>query len=155
MLNAFRTLCILIPFFAGLALCARSCRQCTGSQTISFDNYITGPQAEAFFKASIGNCATGADFEIQSTLSSVCQTSCAVKQVDPNRTICVTQGPQVCKVWTFDVKAWRYCGNGRSVKLNKGRHCIGSLCAASDNLDLNCVRSVHCRGDCDCNKCGC
>lgn len=155
MLNAFRTVCILIPFFAGLVLSGKSCRQCTGSQTLSFDNYISESQAVAFFKASIGNCATGGDFEIQSTLSSICEISCITEQVEPKTTFCVNRGPQVCKVWTFGVKAWRYCGNGRAVKLNKGKHCIGHLCAASDNLDLNCVQSVNCRGDCDCKKCGC
>lgn len=155
MLNVFKALFIFTGLIAIAAAGHNSCRQCKGAQTITLNTRVGNAQALAFFKASIGNCATGGDLEVTSALGSDCEVPCATNREMPHTTYCVLWAPRVCRIWTINVKVWRYCGNGGLVNLKKANHCSGGLCASSDNLSLTCWKSVECRGDCNCGSCGC
>lgn len=149
-----KSLFAFILLLAGFALSHNSCRLCAGDQRIIFDKFTFENEAVAFLKASLGNCATGADFEITRVRRQNCVDPCTTGVVK-TWTNCAAFGNFACKYYIFDVKIWRYCGNGGFVRLTKGGHCIGPRCATLDTLAISCTKSVECRGDCDCVACGC
>lgn len=136
MLHLYKAILLFVALFAGQVISANSCRQCWGKQTIEYKNRVTQQDATNFFTASLGDCATGADYRIDAVAPSDC-----------------LQGK--CKKWVFTLWIWRYCGNGPSNYVNKGAHCIGSVCAVSDERGLTCHHSVQCKWDCDCLECQC
>lgn len=156
MLN-FHILLALLHISVGLAASHNSCRQCMGNQAITFKTRVSQDSATSFFKASLGSCATGNDYYVQLVEPSDCLIPCVVEAIDNNkRRYCQKFGEKVCLTYKFNIRVWRYCGNGGSVTLNKGAHCsIQGFCVASDSLSLSCNRSVQCRGDCTCSNCGC
>lgn len=137
----------LILIFVGLVLGGEdSCRQCQGTQSIAFDTYTSPAAAEQFFRFSIGYCATGEDYWIDL----VEKKDCTIQYTKGS-----TLGSFVCLNYVFHIRVWRYCGNGGTVELPKFDHCQGKLCASTDNLNMKCHKSVHCRSDCNCDACGC
>lgn len=155
MLFDYQAILITFHFFAGHAMGLNGCRQCTGTKIIIFNNPVSEDQAMEFFKTSLGNCATGDDYDAYRGVAEGCQLPCVRPVVGPRTTSCAQFGPVRCPKWTFTLKMWRYCGNGGSVTLNKSDHCSAGVCAISDNLRLVCTRSVRCLGDCNCAECGC
>lgn len=146
---------VLVSLLVTLTLGKNGCRQCIGSQQIGFDYFNTRENALAFFRASLGNCATGSDYEIQSVEPSVCLRECASGSGGAQLSECTEYKDTKCRAWLFKVKVWRYCGNGPSVSLKKGKYCIGSKCVTGDTLELQCKNSVDCMAACNCKKCGC
>lgn len=140
MLPFLKALTILIFFFLEQATSLKSCRQCSGAERITFNTYVSYDQSLAFFRTSLGGCATGNDYLVLVSYFSDCMSH---------------TGPPLCKYWVYVVKIWRYCGNGGRVSLDKGIHCSDNLCAIYDNLSLSCTKSVECRGECTCAQCGC
>lgn len=139
-----------MSLYAALGSCRNSCRQCQGVQRLSFDYYTREDVATNFWKASIGNCATGAELDVIGKLNTDCRGYCVEWSDDE----CV-KFIDICKNWFFTLKIWRYCGNGGSVNMNKGKHCINNICATQDNFSFSCSHSVDCHGDCHCDQCGC
>lgn len=139
MLNIIKVLVVLVSLFAGSLAGKNSCRQCVGNYNLQFPNYVSRAQATSFMKTSMGSCATGNDYNI----------------VDVGPGDCAGGNKNLCRVWVFNLRVWRYCGNGGSVDLKKTNHGIGSLVASLDELSLTCTQSVECRGSCNCAECGC
>lgn len=155
MLHELKSALILITVLVGLVAGRNGCRQCLGMQRVIFDHHISEQQATDFFRKSLGECATGNDYQITAVLSNWCQYPCLEQIKESNRTLCKTFGTTVCTTWGFQIKVWRFCGNGSRAIWSKGRHCIDGLCATNDDLGLSCTQSVECRGTCHCNLCGC
>lgn len=159
MLAYFNALLILVLLFAGGVVSRNGCRQCTGRRFLRFDNFLTVEQATAAFKASIGQCATGNEFETLVIDQLDCQQPCLRWSKMPcecGPPVCLQYtGIKTCKAWLFYVKAWRYCGNGSVVDFDKGRQCFGGQCVSHDKYALSCNQSVDCNGTCDCKQCGC
>lgn len=149
----FKYLYLLVCVFAELVTCHNSCRQCGGSKRITFARQVTRDEAVAFAKASIGACATGAELEIGEVESSDCTAPCTSWVHWPDQ--CGAYGHMACFNYVITVKVWRYCGNGGTVNLKSTQHCIGGLCAKTEELDLYCHKSVECHGECNCVQCGC
>lgn len=105
------------------------CRQCQGTQTITFKTDVNAAQAVKFLQYSLGGCATAYDFDIQNI---------------------VKNG----RVWTFTVKVWRYCGSGGSNYVERGARCLDDICVTADRHVLTCNKTVACRGECDPIFCG-
>lgn len=130
----------IVDFFFLLSVCLavtpKSCRQCDGKYLVIFNSYVSEAQAREFIKTSLGGCATGNEYLL----------------FNPGSNDCLGT---TCKDWFFDMKAWRYCGNGGSVTLKKDNHGIGGLMALKDYMGLTCTRSVECHGNCNCVQCGC
>lgn len=143
---------ILLLLLAGLTTGKNSCRQCIGAQRITFETHISLDLATTFFKRSIGNCATGGELEIHRVEKYDCRAPCISEM--PNGD-CGVSGPSICTEYNFKIRVWRYCGNGGSLVLNKGTHCIDNECARTDDLGLTCYLSVGCKGKCDCKNCKC
>lgn len=154
MLILIRLVILTLPIFLGRALSGNSCRQCSGTHTLSFPNFVTEDNGLAFVEYSLGNCVTGYDYYVEKTEKRNCQTPCMSISGSPGHQ-CLQYAPLECKDWIFHLKIWRYCGNGGSVNLPKGHNCSPAVCADVDTLTLNCNKSVGCKGNCDCKKCGC
>lgn len=150
MLDVFTYISLLLSLLAGVAATKNSCRQCLGQQHLTFDHYVPIQVAEAYWKASIGTCATGGEHEVRASLSTDCIKPC-IQFVGGK---CVRWSYE-CKNWDFTLKIWRYCGNGGSVELRKANHCADSICTTEDHLTLACSPSVECHGNCRCSECGC
>lgn len=150
MISVVRIMIALIYIFAGRVTGKNDCRACLGYQRVYFDYYVSEEVASTFWKASTGPCMTGNDFNLLGTQTEECMQICTQKVGD--RCVKMENG---CKSWNFNLKIWRYCGNGGSVKLTKGKHCAGGICADQDTLTLTCNPSVDCHGDCNCRQCGC
>lgn len=130
MFHAVKALFVFFFLSGGLVAGRFGCRLCSGHQIINFDSDVNEAQATTFFVNSLGKCATGNDYEILKIES---------------------KG----RVWTFHINVWRYCGNGASNFVERGKHTIGTLTALSDGRALKCTKSVTCSGKCDCPLCGC
>lgn len=146
---------LLISLLSCSSVAKNGCRQCTGFKTISFGVYTSQSAAFAYFRASLGNCATGDDYQLIRVETVDCIRHCDNAAVEGHHTFCGRYSDYSCKHWTFILKAWRYCGNGPSVNFSVDNNCIGSKCALSESLSLVCSRSVECKGTCDCGLCGC
>lgn len=118
---------LLFSLFAGLS--SAFCRQCLGKQVITFNKSVNKQQAIDFFKSSLGDCATGNEYDI----------------------LGVTQNN---KTWTIQLKIWRYCGTGGSNFVGKGAHCINDVCVSQDYRVLTCWKTVNCHDECDFTACG-
>lgn len=148
----FTKLLVVLTTLLAVRAGKNSCRQCVGSQSLLFNAYTHPIDALNLFESSLGSCATGKDYEVTSVVEDNCTEPC----LDPvPYRECRNRAPKVCKKYTFNLKVWRYCGNGGSVSLRKTNHCSAGVCSASDYLSLTCYQSVECRGDCNCAQCGC
>lgn len=152
MLNFLKVSYVILALFSSKVL-GQGCQQCTGTQTLTFTNYILPERATTFFLTKFWECATGRDYKINGVTSSNCLTGCISRDMAGN---CVQTGnlPQ-CKTFNINVSAWRYCGTGGSVKLTKNNYCLGVDCAVQNELVMTCTRNVQCGGTCYCNQCGC
>lgn len=140
-----KTFLLWVILYAGIAHSRNGCRQCEGFETIWFRNKASLADATAYMRASLGNCATGNDYSILLAVGTVCDD-------------CVGRCPDdklICYRWWFDLRIWRYCGNGARLMLDKRSFCNNGLCSFKDFLSLECLKSVECRGDCKCRTCGC
>lgn len=136
---------ILTSCLAGIVESGKSCRQCTGTLRIVFSDYVSLEVAKTFIQRNLDNCVTRAAYLVDSVVA-----------VYTNEFTCYAANKYLaCTEWTYKITAWRYCGNGGSVALKRGQHCIDRICVNQDDLNLTCTRSVECKGDCDCSKCGC
>lgn len=153
MLNQFKTVLILLSILAGLSVARNGCRQCIGYQKIFFGNYVTYEQALGFFRSSIGACATGNQYIIDSVQKDECMLPCLDVVQEPNITFCRNFKEEVCRYYTFNIKVWRYCGNGGKALLSKGYHHIDNVYASADDLNMTCYRSVDCVGTCTPSQC--
>lgn len=136
MVNFLRLVFFLLAARVAHAIAHNSCRQCNGLHKFLFTSYVTPDAAKSFLKASIGSCATGAELDIASYTTDVCQ-------------------GDACKYYYFTINVWRYCGNGGSVIIKRKSHCIAGVCNEGEYLGLTCTQSVVCHGDCNCAQCGC
>lgn len=131
MLHILRVVLAFLSLYAGVTSARYGCRQCKGIQTITFATAINKDQATLFMRSSLGECATG------------------------NNEYLILSVAQEGNTWTFGLKIWRYCGNGGSNYVDKGKHSIGGITATADERDLDCFYSVECHGTCHCDQCGC
>lgn len=129
----------LLLLYMGHVFARNGCRQCTGTHILNFKDYATLVQVEEYLSGTLGKCATGHQYEVNSWTASDCS---------------VTDS-QCCKNWDILVRVWRYCGNGGSVFLDQSNVCDGNRCTLYDRLVLTCKQSVDCRSKCDCKACGC
>lgn len=146
-------ICLLI---IGQALSKNGCRACEGTQSLTFSAGITQEAATSFLVQSVLGCATGDEYQIDRIDRGGCQTDCLREGGVPPDTQCAAEGPQKCHIWLFNIKIWRYCGNGGLLTLRRGSYCDKfSICSLTDTLTLTCHKSVECHTKCDCSKCGC
>lgn len=96
---------------------------------MKFTRSVTDAEAGAFFKNSIGGCATGNEYNALSV-------------------------SLLGNTWTVELKIWRYCGHDKSNYVNKGAHCFGNVCSSVDYRVLTCTKVVTCDGDCTYLDCG-
>lgn len=136
MFSLYKLACLLFALLAVNAATGKSCRQCTGDYLLILNDYATEAQARSFIKTSLGGCVTGGEYEL----------------IHPGSNDCLRGA---CKVWFFNINAWRYCGNGPTVVLKKDNHGSGGMLALKDYLSLSCTESVVCHGNCNCAECGC
>lgn len=151
-ITLFGVLALLLNLTSG----KNSCRQCTGVMNYEFNNFISVDDALEFLKTSIGDCTTGQILDLTTAHAGPadCQYRCRPGETGPQ---CLEPGATIakCKYWYFNLTVYRYCGNGGSVKLEKGEHCAAGLCAIKESLTLTCTKSVGCVGNCNCAQCGC
>lgn len=140
MLAITRLALILTTLSASIILASKSCRQCSGLLTVTFDDFAVRTLADEVFKSNLDGCATGNQYDILDVRSDgLCDT---------------TTKPFACKKWVYSVKVWRYCGNGSNVLKGKAEPRLsfrcrgGGLCSASSYLSMTCNPSVECRGSC-------
>lgn len=116
----------------------RECRQCVGSQIITFTGPTSEQDAVNFFQSSLGSCASPQEY---STLA-------------PKKSGCTMAGKtEVCTTYEYDLRFWRYCGVGTSVNVNGGAHCFNNICSRTDVRTLTCNDQVKCIFVCP-NTCG-
>lgn len=137
MLNIFKLAFVL----ASAALCLanldpKSCRRCHGTFNVNLNLAVSKQDAVNYVVGTLGRCATNAEIDIGVPTTPGCSPGGA------------------CKVWSFPVTAWRYCGNGGLVSLDKTNQCNGGLCG-NTTLRMGCDKSVVCHSDCNCVECGC
>lgn len=152
-----KAILLLVIFLASRVKSRNGCRQCIGRQFLRFDNFKTQEHAIESFKVSIGQCATGNEYEFEVINLFDCRQPCLTSITLPSGEVkCQTYtGIKECKAWTYGIKVWRYCGNGGIVNFSKGRQCLDYRRVARDDTILSCDKSVDCHGQCDCKQCGC
>lgn len=143
----------LLALFSGEAVAKRGCRQCKGTHHAVFTGYAGESEALAFFRNSLGKCATGGDYEILDIVPKSCVDPCP-ESIRREKN-CVNRGTDMCMEYILYYTVWRFCGNGPSVFINRGNHCSAGLCSSTDILSLTCNLSVGCNEECDCKKCAC
>lgn len=152
MLKTIRIGFLIVNFLAAWAYCFPGCRQCTGTLNIVFTDYVDENLATAFFRSQFGDCATGGQYDIKKVDRSDCQPSCVHAKGYPP----VCHGdPGSCKLFTFTLKVWRYCGEKKSIALDKESHCFLGVCSLKNSLRLTCGMDVRCATFCQCSNCGC
>lgn len=116
----------------------RDCRQCTGSQTIVFNEPTSNSDALLFFQKSLGLCGNLYEY-----------ITIAIKKNG-----CFIRGSlEVCTRYEYVLRFWRYCGKGNSVNVNRGARCLNGICAKSDIRTLTCTKQVQCQYLCQ-DDCG-
>lgn len=127
MLSILKSGLVFLTLCLGLTS-AFKCRQCTGTQTITFVNSVTLEQATDFMRDSLGYCATGGEYQI-------------------------TNVSQTGLKFVFTLHIWRYCGTGGSNVVNRGGHCYNKMCSILDKRELTCTRTVKCADEGNCTDC--
>lgn len=130
----------IAAILAGNALARNGCRKCVGGQALNFQDFTTLDTVKAYLDGTLGNCATGGQYDITNIVPTVCDP----KYKDP-----------VCKSWKLDLTVWRYCGNGPKVDFDRGKTSVGNIHGTWDKLELTCNPSVDCASKCYCSSCGC
>lgn len=120
---------LLIAFSIFCGLVSGRCIQCQGKQVITFAGDVNSQQANDFFKSSLGDCATGDDYDILYVSTSG-------------------------RTWTWDLRIWRYCGIGKSYYVDKGPQCFNGVCSTADKRTLKCSKIVYCYSTCTPWECG-
>lgn len=144
-------------FFISLSLdqvsARNGCRQCTGVQRITFKTGLLKSDALKFFNGSFLPCATGNNYQLDGVTGTDCELRC-IDEYPGLVPRCVLYG-LFCKVWSINMRVWRYCGNGGSVHLERGSHALKEITSETDTLSLTCTKSVQCQWNCHCDQCGC
>lgn len=132
---------VLFSIFAASAIAAASCRLCSGTLTLTLNNFATQANVNNMVRYYMSGCATGLQYQITG-------------YSNPPQTCVQGSNPLKCKSWTVSLKAFRYCGNGGSVSKTFGHNaCDGGVCASSNLLTMSCNPSVACADTCDPNYC--
>lgn len=137
MTSLFKFAFFLVVLCVGPVWGRNGCRQCVGFQRITFGDFTDVLTATAFFRSSLGGCATGNQYDLLASVGNSCSSS------------------NNCKNWEFKVEIWRYCGNGGNGSRAQGHHCIDKVCALYDTLSVSCTKSVDCNTKCYCDVCQC
>lgn len=145
MFAVFKSTILLAIFCAGSVIASKSCRQCHGELTVTFDGFATRALADEVFKSNLNGCATANQYDILGVrYDDLCNNSAS---------------PIACTKWIYTVKVWRYCGNGSNVLKSKVEPHLsftcddGKRCSASSYLSMTCNPSVECRGSCSNLQC--
>lgn len=129
MLNLVSVLLALFSLSAGFSLISHNCRQCLGSQIITFSEPASTDEAYKFFKLSLHFCGVESEFN-----------TLAIKKQG-----CIIRGSvQACTSYEYDLRFWRYCGKGPNVYVDRGARCLEGICATSDIRKLTCGQQVKC-----------
>lgn len=107
----------------------KSCRQCTGSEDITFTEDVTQAQALNYGWASIHGCLSGGD-----------ALSPKIDGYD-----CLS--PSKCRRWVMQYVVWRYCGNGGAVFFTKRNLTFAGVTSVYDSFTFKCELSVKCGPD--------
>lgn len=129
---------VLISLLVGSVVARNGCRQCEGELSIRFKEYMTHEETEKYILTSLNSCATNNEFQITGYRN-------------PFENCNMESNPLRCQLFTFNIKAWRYCNNGGTVSWSKNKVCIfgSNICAIAVDLNMKCTRSVECHGTCD------
>lgn len=137
MIAACKILLLLLLLFAHNAAAVGGCSQCSGTLSVTFDDYATQEMANQVAASHLAACATGKQYVVTGfrTLG-----NCSVSQR--------------CVVWIYDVVVGRYCASVtkvdkvRSEPKNKYTCTTGRKCSASSRLVMNCSPNIACIGTC-------
>lgn len=135
----FRCILLVVSILVGNVVARNGCRQCTGAYRLVFDTYVTECEARDYLEKQLSGCATGGQYEVTGIRVGVC-----------------TQTTEItCRSWDFDLKVFRYCGNGPTVIRTKKWMCATGYCFYGEHLKLQCTKSVDCASKCECVECAC
>lgn len=142
MISILRILLAVTSLLVSSVVARNSCRQCEGELSIRFKEYMTHDEAAKYILTSLNSCATNNEFQITGYRN-------------PFDYCNMESNPLRCQLFTFNIKAWRYCNNGGTVSWSKGRVCIfgSNICTAAVDLNMKCTKSVDCHGTCDGIQC--
>lgn len=152
MLKVIEVVLLLSSVFVRRALGKNGCRQCSGERAVKFNQKLSAVKAQLYFDLSFKRCATNSEYEVRHINPSNCEKSCLDADGMPGSGPCEFL-VDICDTYSFQVQAWRYCGNGPLVALKISGNCEFGLCTTLDELHMSCTHSVECVGKCDSKSC--